>query len=208
MTKFAFTALIFSTAFALSCTKRGAPVVPPGGNTDEIISEVTEVKDVTSSISMNISTDKSVYKPGETVTFTVDNMPTGAKIRYRHNDETVLLQDAASTTWQWTAPSEDFTGYLVDIFIDSDKNELIYGTIAVDVSSDWTRFPRYGFVGDFDSSKLEEGVIEAEMDFLRRCHINGIQFYDWHNKHHWPLGGTMEHPDEVYNDIANRQVYS
>ena len=139
MTKFAFTALIFSTAFALSCTKRGAPVVPPGGNTDEIISEVTEVKDVTSSISMNISTDKSVYKPGETVTFTVDNMPAGAKIRYRHNDETVLLQDAASTTWQWTAPSEDFKGYMVDIFIDSDKNELIYSTIAVYVSIYRTR---------------------------------------------------------------------
>lgn len=208
MTRQTFAALVLSTAFALSCTKGGAPDNSTGGNNDEIISEVTEVTEVTSSISMNISTDKSIYKPGETVTFTADNMPSGAKIRYRHNDETVLIQDASSATWQWTAPSEDFTGYLVDIFIESEKGELIYGTIAVDVSSDWTRFPRYGFVGDFDSSKLEEGVIEAEMDFLRRCHINGIQFYDWHNKHHWPLGGTMERIDEVYNDIANRPVYS
>ena len=206
MTRQTFAALVLSTAFALSCTKGGAPDNSSGGNNDEIISEVTEVTEVTSSISMNISTDKSIYKPGETVTFTADNMPSGAKIRYRHNDETVLIQDASSATWQWTAPSEDFTGYLVDIFIESEKGELIYGTIAVDVSSDWTRFPRYGFVGDFDSSKLEEGVIEAEMDFLRRCHINGIQFYDWHNKHHWPLGGTMGRIDEVYNDIANRPV--
>lgn len=38
--------------------------------------------------------------------------------------------------------------------------------------------------------------------------INGIQFYDWHNKHHWPLGGTMEQLDEVYKDIANRDVYN
>ena len=95
MTRNTFAALIFSTAFALSCTKGGAPDNPSGGNNDEIISEVTEVTEVTSSISMNISTDKSIYKPGETVTFTADNMPSGAKIRYRHNDETVLIQDAS-----------------------------------------------------------------------------------------------------------------
>ena len=208
MTRQTFIALVFSTAFALSCTESGAPNVPSDGNKDEIISEVTEVSEVSSSISMNISTDKSCYKPGETVNFTADNMPSGAKIRYRHNDETILIQDATATTWQWTAPAEDFTGYMVDIFVEKEKGELIYGTIAVDVSSDWTRFPRYGFVGDFDSSKLQDGVIEAEMDFLRRCHINGIQFYDWHNKHHWPLGGTMDKLDEVYNDIANRPVYT
>lgn len=46
------------------------------------------------------------------------------------------------------------------------------------------------------------------MAFLNRCHINGVQFQDWHNKHHWPLGGTREHLDEVYKDIANREVYT
>ena len=208
MTKRTLIALFISTAFVLSCTKSGPPDDSSDGNKDDIISEVTEVPEVSSSISMNISTDKSCYKPGETVNFTADNMPSGAKIRYRHNDETILVQDAAATTWQWTAPAEDFTGYMVDIFVEKGKGELIYGTIAVDVSSDWTRFPRYGFVGDFDSSKLQDGVIESEMDFLRRCHINGIQFYDWHNKHHWPLGGTMDKLDEVYNDIANRPVYT
>ena len=76
------------------------------------------------------------------------------------------------------------------------------------MSSDWTRFPRYGFVGDFDRSKLSEGVIEGEMAYLNRCHINGIQFYDWHNKHHWPLGGTRGDLMEVYKDIANREVYT
>ena len=73
---------------------------------------------------------------------------------------------------------------------------------------DWSMFPRYGFVGDFGKNKLTEGVIEEEMAFLNRCHINGVQFYDWHNKHHWPLGGTMEKLDEVYKDIANRDVYN
>ena len=208
MTNRTLIALFISTAFVLSCTKSGPPDDSSDENKDDIISEVTEVPEVSSSISINIYTDKALYNPGETVVFTADNMPSRAKIRYRHNDETILVQDVTATTWQWTAPAEDFTGYMVDIFVEKEKGEPIYGTIAVDVSSDWTRFPRYGFVGDFDSSKLQDGVIEAEMDFLRRCHINGIQFYDWHNKHHWPLGGTMDKLDEVYNDIANRPVYT
>ena len=87
-----------------------------------------------------------------------------------------------------------------------DGTQVILGTIGVDVSSDWTRFPRYGFVATFDDSKLQPGVIDEEMQFLSRCHINGVQFQDWHNKHHWPLGGTREAPAETYTDIANRSV--
>ena len=34
--------------------------------------------------------------------------------------------------------------------------------------------------------------IKDEMSYLSRCHINGVQFQDWHNKHHWPLGSTRD----------------
>lgn len=68
------------------------------------------------------------------------------------------------------------------------------------------RFPRYGFVATFDNSKLQPGVIEKEMEFLNRCHINGVQFQDWHYKHHWPLGGTPGNLMDTYTDIANREV--
>ena len=91
---------------------------------------------------------------------------------------------------------------------EQDNSETVLGTIAVDVSSDWTRFPRYGFVATFDGSKLSDGVIENEMAYLNRCHINGVQFQDWHNKHHWPLGGTRDNLLDVYKDIANRDVYT
>mgnify|MGYP002553346979 CR=1 FL=1 len=46
------------------------------------------------------------------------------------------------------------------------------------------------------------------MAYLNRHHINWVQFQDWHNKHHWPLGGTRTQLDEVYMDIANREVYT
>ena len=51
--------------------------------------------------------------------------------------------------------------------------------------------------------------IKDEMSYLSRCHINGVQFQDWHNKHHWPLGSTRDGQImPVYKDIANRDVYT
>ena len=171
--------------------------------------QVTTVTAVTSNLSIDISTDKALYKPRETVVFRAQNIPEGAKIRYRHQGSMVAENPAGGDIWEWTAPSGDFKGYLVDVYTtSSDGTEVILGTVGVDVSSDWTHFPRYGFVGDFGADKLQDGVIEEEMAFLNRCHINGVQFYDWHNKHHWPLGGTPGNLDAVYKDIANRDVYT
>ncbi len=171
---------------------------------------VSEVVAVKSDLRLDLSTDKACYAPGSTVNFTVSDAPSGAKIRYRKGAEVVKEEPLTSTRWSWTAPAEDFRGYLVDIYLpgETDNQELILGTIAVDVSSDWTRFPRYGFVADFDRSKLEPGVIEAEMDYLNRCHINGVQFQDWHYKHHWPMPGTRTETLDSYLDIANRTLSS
>ena len=58
-------------------------------------------------------------------------------------DKVVSEQAAVGTTWTWTAPATDYTGYLVDVYRTKENGtEVILGTIAVDVSSDWTRFPR------------------------------------------------------------------
>ena len=193
-----------------ACGGDNEPAAPGGGNKPGggESGGVTEVVTVTSDLTVDLRTDKACYKPGETVTFTAEGtLPVGAKVRYRHGTEVVDEADAASSTWTWTAPADDFTGYLVDVYrTREDGAEVVLGTIAVDVSSDWTRFPRYGFVATFDGSKNQPGLIEEEMQFLSRCHINGVQFQDWHNKHHWPLGGTRDNPAENYRDIANREV--
>ena len=193
-----------------ACGGSEAPVTPggggePGGGPSGGVSEVTPV---TSDLTLSLQTDKACYRPGEAVTFTAGgSLPAGARVRYRHGAEVVAEAAATATTWTWTAPATDFTGYLADVYhTREDGTEVVLGTIAVDVSSDWTRFPRYSFVATFDEAKLEPGRIEEEMQFLSRCHINGVQFQDWHNKHHWPLGGTAAHPAETYLDIANREV--
>lgn len=173
----------------------------PGGASGS----VTTVTSVKSDLTVNLSTDKACYKPGETITFRADAMPADTKVRYRHQSVTVGEESVAEATWTWTAPAEDYKGYLAELYRKEGESEVIIGTIAVDVSSDWTRFPRYGFVATFDESKTEEKIKE-EMDYLNRHHINGVQFQDWHNKHHWPLGGTRDQLEDIYMDVANRTV--
>ena len=55
---------------------------------------VTEVTPVTSDLTVNLTTDKACYRPGESVSFTADALPAGAKIRYRTMDKVVSEQAA------------------------------------------------------------------------------------------------------------------
>ena len=104
-------------------------------------------------------------------------------------------------------------GYMVDLYYmewtGDVGTEHIIGTIAVDVSSDWTRFPRYGFVAEFDDYNKtidKYANIEAEMKYLNRLHINGVQFQDWQWKHHRPVKFENGKFVEWYQDISNRWI--
>lgn len=161
----------------------------------------------TSNLSLDITTNKACYKPGETVSFCLTgDIPNGARIRYRYGTE--ILEDNAlsAKTWTWTVPADDYKGYMADIYTkDADNAQTIYATIGIDVSTDWKKFPRYGFIASYDNSKTND-VISGEFEYLNRCHINGLQFYDWQYKHHWPLGGTPGNLLDTYKDIANRET--
>lgn len=197
---FSFSLLTVSCGGSESGDSPSPTPVVSGGN-EVVVKTITK-----SNLSLNILTDKACYKPGETVSFTAEGtIPSGALVRYRKGSEVVVSSSLAGNTWTWTAPAQDFCGYMVDVYTASGDDETIYGTVAVDVSSDWKQYPRYGFVASYDHSKTQ-AVINQEMAFLNRCHINGIQFYDWHNKHHWPLGGTRHQLLDSYTDIANREI--
>jgi len=157
-------------------------------------------------VTVNITTDKAVYKPAAIINFNIDKgLPASARVRYRYLNETLLETSLNGQTWSWTAPSDDFTGYMVDIYDMIDDEEYIYGSIAVDVSSDWSRFPRYGFLSKFP--QLTDERMSNIIDSLTRYHINGLMFYDFENKHHKPLAGTPENPDNTWPDIAKRTIY-
>ena len=181
--------------------------LPSAAWADGIVSELT----------LELSTDKACYAPGSTVTFTaVGDLPAGKEVyvRYRHNNTFIHKEKVTSKTWTWTAPNTDYMGYMVDLYYmewtGDVGTEHIIGAIAVDVSSDWKRFPRYGFVAEFDNysgSINKNANIEEEMKYLNRLHINGVQFQDWHWKHHKPVkfraDGSL---DPWYQDISNRWV--
>ena len=154
----------------------------------------------------SMQTDKAIYKPGETVAFTLQkDIPSDAKIRYSHLGKTIHEEALASRSWSWTPPASDYTGYLVDIYQVVDGKEVINQSIAIDVSSDWKKFPRYGFLSSY--GKLSEKQISSNIEELNRYHINGIQFYDWMYDHQKPLAGTVENPAASWLDLIGRTNY-
>jgi dextranase len=118
-----------------------------------------------------------------------------------------VLSEAPVTgsSWKWKTPATDFQGYVAEVFATSNSTETIYATVGVDVSSKWTKFPRYGFLSKF--GQMSESEINAVISNLNRHHINGLQFYDWHNKHHRPLPMNGATPASTWKDIFNRTIY-
>jgi dextranase len=153
----------------------------------------------------SIETDKAIYKPGEKVSFHITCPPANLHARYYHLSQVIGEEIIKDTTWTWSPPPDNFTGYLVEIFKKNPNHDFLVATIAVDVSSDWSKFPRYGFLSRFDSKTKEE--MDAVIKNLNRHHINGLQFYDWMDKHHQPLAGTPQNPAAQWKDIANRDTY-
>ncbi|WP_290797495.1 glycoside hydrolase family 66 protein [Flavihumibacter sp. UBA7668] len=158
-----------------------------------------------SSFALNLFAEKAVYKPGETVRFSINrNLQGDWKVRLRHLNSLILEQPVSGNSVSIALPAQDFKGYLVELVEIKEGKEIIQASIGVDVSSDWHRFPRYGFLSKFGA--IREMEMEKTMEQLTRHHINGLQFYDWQYKHHQPLAGTGALPMQSWTDIANKEV--
>ena len=77
------------------------------------------------------------------------------KVRYRHLGDVIETAALTDRSWTWIAPQTDGSGYLVEIFLSSGNVEQVLATIAVDVSSDWNKFPRYGFLSSYQKMDKE-----------------------------------------------------
>jgi len=155
---------------------------------------------------VNMSTDKARYNPGEAVVFSLDKSITGTfEIKYKHLSEVIDSQSVSGTTWQWTPPTDDYRGYMAELYSNEGSVEKFTSAIAIDVSSDWSKFPRYGFLSEYGN--ISDATMQSVMKNLNRHHINGLQFYDWQYKHHMPLAGTPPNPESQWKDIMNRDVY-
>lgn len=161
-------------------------------------------EEVVTTTQVVIKTDKAKYAPGDAIAFSIDKLSENSIIRYKYLNAILSEQPLTSTNWTWTPPSGDYKGYLVELYKTVDGVEVIVGTVAVDVSSDWTKFPRYGFLSEFGA--MSESQIAATIDNLKNYHINALQYYDWGNKHHSPLKMNGTSPATNWLDIAGRQM--
>jgi dextranase len=171
--------------------------------------------------------DKVRYAPGDTVNLQLNIHSTNTG-KVKANTQIILhrwldtitavditpqtlLPGQNNITLTFTAPNDDFVGYLAQIQLLTGttlQNELLR---ALDVSSDWTRFPRYGYLSNFGamlSTENRTGLdITGITEWLADHNINTVQYYDWQYKHHQPLAGTPSNPAKQWPDIANRTTY-
>ncbi len=160
-----------------------------------------------------INTDRARYAPGEQVHYKLQLQEGGQggtlHVRYKHLNQLVQSEKLAwrgepELAWSWQPPAEDYKGYMTEIVLEQSGSYVDHMNIAVDVSSDWGKFPRYGYLADF--GVMTQSEQEAVIERLTRFRINGIQFYDWQWKHHRPLKLIDGAPAAQWPDIANRVV--
>jgi hypothetical protein len=163
-----------------------------------------------------VYTDKARYNPGETAVIKVElTNDSGASFAgdvnlsvYHletlvHNEfSSINLSNGSSTTvdFIWTTPNTDFKGYFVKVTAGSST-----GATAIDVSSDWTRFPRYGYMSEYPSEA--SSVTDARVKrTIEDYHTNAFQLYDWMWRHENNIKRTNGVIDEYWTDWSGKNT--
>ena len=118
-------------------------------------------------------------------------------------DQSRLVTVPAHTTVQvpfvWSPPLADYRGYLLEVWARTPAGEILdFRATAADVSTNWTRFPRYGYLTKLHPSDNPSAIV----DWLNKHHINGIQFYDWMDEHHRPHTASPEWREIARNTVS------
>jgi dextranase len=168
--------------------------------------------------SIDVLPAKARFAPGEEVTLTArvqadaDGPYEGpVDVSVYHLEQVVHSQSrtvavpagqSSEVAFHWSPSQEDFTGYLVVAQAGSTS-----AATAVDVSSSPFRYPRYGFVSEFDPGlspqERDRRVERLSREFL----VNAYQLYDWGWRHEKLVqtdsGGNAV---SVWTDLFGRQV--
>lgn len=87
-------------------------------------------------------------------------------------------------------------GYGVNLIAETLRNKYETYT-SFDICRNINDSLRYGFVSDFTEKDLKNGA----MDWLRKCHINIVQFYDWSYRH-----DNLTCDDDYYVDMMGKHI--
>jgi GH15 family glucan-1,4-alpha-glucosidase len=170
----------------------------------------------------SLTTNAARYSPGSGVTITGEILNPQAvtesnqtlTLSFTHDGVSAAPNETAAVSLApgqlegyaltWDPPSTDYQGYLVVATLtDANGNLLDTAYTAVDVSSNWDKFPRYGFVTNFGDNYLQALITNR----LNLYHLDGVQFYDWEWKAHVPLAGTVSSPSSSWVNIDNNTNY-
>lgn len=90
----------------------------------------------------------------------------------------------------------DFSGYGVSAKVFMGEECILLET-AFDVVDNPKRSLRYGFVSDFSQEDAANGAVE----WLNKCHINMVQYYDWSYRH-----DQLVVDQEFYTDMMGKPI--
>jgi dextranase len=183
-------------ALTLLCAA-AAPVPPalaasPGRMTGALISDVT--------------CDKVAYAPGTTANCSVWLLNStgrsfsgtvslsvwnghGVQVGSTQTQSVTGLANGVNSSLAYSIrlPSLNWRGYLLNISASNTVPAVVdTASGAIDVSTDWAKFPRYGWVTNLTASASANSTI----GMLSAYGLNAYQFYDISWKHHMPVRKT------------------
>lgn len=170
---------------------------------------------VKAEIIQDVYVDKARYAPGEQPELTVElaseeDASLTLQVRVTHlmkeifavdSDVTLKAGETLTQKITLTLPEEDFVGYGVEVYLQKDSTRIDWDMTAADVSSDWSRFPRYGYLTKYGEQSDEQ--VRATLERLNKHHITGLFYYDVLDRHDQPLAGTVADPDSGWKTLAN-----
>ncbi|HLF27493.1 MAG TPA: glycoside hydrolase family 66 protein [Anaerolineae bacterium] len=165
-----------------------------------------------------VFTDKARYTPGAQATISaVLKNNTGStwngnlNLTVTHLESTVHTASQAvnisagavqTKTFTWTTPITDFQGYQVQMAAGTTD----YNASAIDVSSTWTRYPRYGYVHAFTSGQTQAQSQDKIRLLSENYHIDAVQFYDWMWRHEQVISRTNQVLNNPWYDWAGNPI--
>ncbi len=192
-------AFLMSCAFLAFCLSSSAFAQLPGVATIE-----------------KIYVSKACYQPGDTahIEFLVNNsggaIQESAEVKVSHLENVIwtttvpVSLDAnasASFSFDWQTPAEDFKGYLVQITLCANTY-----VSAIDVSSDVSRYPRYGYSVDFMPGESVQESDAMMKELAQVYHINLVQYYDWMYRHEKALPDEGDEWVDMFGHTLSRQT--
>ncbi len=180
------------------------------------IDRIQEVGSEGAGIITDIYTDKASYSPGDRASLTVELLAQedlNATLQVNVTKLTNLIYstsipvslkngEATSKSVRFNLPENDFQGYSVEVYLIRGENRLDWEMTAIEAASDWSMFPRYGYLTRYSAEVDAQSTLER----LNKYHINGLFYYDVLDRHEKPLAGTVELPAESWNTLANHEA--